>query len=73
MGYVTPPPLHKRNNIRHSSYVGKQLGGTLNIMTVTDPRTGAVSAMPAPTTPIKRELYRAAAQSQGLTITFSKR
>ena len=42
-------------------------------MTVTDPRTGAVSAMPAPTTPIKRELYRAAAQSQGLTIVFSKR
>jgi len=45
----------------------------MKIMTVTDPRTGQQSAMPAPYTATQQALYAAAAARQGLVVTFTQR
>jgi hypothetical protein len=44
------------------------------IATVTDPRTGATSAIPATKwTPVKRQVFEAAAKAEGLVIVFEQR
>ena len=43
----------------------------MKFITVTDPKTGQSSAMPAPANAMQTAAYAAAARAQGLVITYS--
>jgi len=45
----------------------------MNIMTVTDPNTGEQSAIPMNLSPMRQAMWQAAAERQGMVITFTTR
>jgi len=73
--HINPSCLVNYGDLRYSKYVRfeRHKGAAMNIMTVTDPNTGEQSAIPMNLSPMRQAMWQAAAERQGMVITFTTR